>query len=324
MLARILEEFQNIPASSSYSDFKALRLSSIRDDFLVKGPHGEPIFLLSDSSPSHYVIGRSLKYIKAEFHLTCSVQVNSEYINGQFALISCDAGSPDLHEIFLRCVGASLDLLPPLCGTVELENVITELLEVFRVLSEPAAGDITGFWGELWVVANSSDIPLAMSLWHSDIYDRYDFSSPSVFIEVKATTKNYRIHDFSLEQLNLPENGNGFIISLMLQQLSGGTGILDLVENIESVLSEYPHLKKKLWKIVTKTLGSDFSEIVDRRFDTAFASRNARIYRMTDIPSIGPVNDARISNIRFSVDLSSLDSSLDGSVRANVANCFAP
>ena len=324
MIGRIFDEFQSLSASATYEDFKAIRLSSIREDFLVKGPQGEPIFLLNDSSPPRYVVGRILKHIKAEFHVTCSVQVDHDTVSGQFAMISCDAQSPDLHEIFLRCVGASIDVLPPVCNTEALENVMTELLEIFRVLSEPSACDISGFWAELWVVANSSNIPAALELWHSDVYDRYDFSSPAVFIEVKSTTQNFRIHDFSLEQLNPPENGNGFIVSIMLQRLSGGVGILDLVESIEATLYAHPHLRKKLWAVVTKTLGSDFSETVDKRFDAAFAARNLNVYSMADIPSLGPVSDLRISKVRFSVDLSSVDSSLNGSTGGSLADCFPP
>lgn len=322
MSTRFLDEFQRIPKSASYDEFEAVRVSLARDDFLVKGPNGEPIFLLRDFSSIRYVMGRTLKYIKAEFHLTCGIKYEGNYLSGQFAMISCGAESPELHEIFLRCVGASIAVLPPICGTAELENIIIDLLEIFRVLAEPAATDISGFWAELWVIMNSSNIPFALELWHSDIYDRYDFSSSDVFLEIKSTTKSFRIHDFSLEQLNPPENGNGLVISVMLQQLSGGVGILDLVENIEESLTDHPHLKKKLWSIVTKTLGNDFSEQIDKRFDAAFAARNVNVYLMVDIPSMGPLNDARISNVKFSANLSTVNSSLKGSSRENLESCF--
>ncbi len=323
MTVCFFDDFRSMSKSVSYDDFEAIRISSVRNDFLVKGPGGEPIFLLSDSSPIRYVVGRTLKYIKAEFHVTCSVKVKADYVTGQFAMISCGMESPELHEIFLRCVGATIGVLPPICGTTELENIVVDLLEIFRVLSEPAANDISGFWAELWVIAESSNIPFAVDLWHSDVYDRYDFSSPDIFVEIKSTTKNFRIHDFSLEQLNPPETGSGFVISVMLQLLSGGVSVLDLVENIEVALFNHPQLKKKLWSIVTKTLGNDFSEKIDKGFDSAYASRNVSVYLMTDIPSVGPLDDARISNVKFSADLSTICSSLKGNARANLESCFA-
>jgi hypothetical protein len=209
-------------------------------------------------------------------------------------------------------------------GTTEIEKVIHELLEIFRTLSEPATKEITGLWAELWTISHSNNIPRALELWHSEIYDRFDFSSPNVYVEVKSTTRNFRIHDFSLEQLNYPEDGKGFVISVILQAVSGGIGVLDLAREIEASLLGFPDLERKLWTVITKSLGSDFSKKIDKRFDAAFAAKNFLVYLMDDIPTVGPINDGRISNVKFSVDLSSVPSSLKGNVTAHLEYCFSP
>lgn len=318
-----LGKFSNMPKSEAYDDLKAIRISKVRDDFLVKGPDGEPIFLLQDVSPIKYIIGRKLRYIAADFQVTCNVKIDNDYVSGQFAMISCNAESPELHDIFLRCVAAAVGGLPAVTGTVELEKIVHELLETFRSLSQPALKEISGLWAELWTILQSNNISRAVEIWHSDIYEKFDFSAHNLCIEVKSTTKNFRIHDFSLEQLNKPNGGKGFVISVMLQAISGGSGILDLAETIEGSLKKFPDLRIKLWDGITKSLGKDFSIQIDKRFDTNYAEKNFVVYNMTDIPTVGEISDARISNVKFSVDLSDVSSSLMGNKKSNLDNCFS-
>ncbi|MFZ6644023.1 hypothetical protein ACO0LL_30185 [Undibacterium sp. TC4M20W] len=83
-----------------------------------------------------------------------------------------------------------------------------------------------------------------------------------------------------------------------------------------------PHLKTKLWKGVTKALGKDFSDNLDRKFDLSFAERNLVVYDMFDVPKVEQTNDSRISAVRFTVDLSAVRSSIEGIPLSNLKAIF--
>ncbi|KAF6674693.1 MULTISPECIES: PD-(D/E)XK motif protein [Pantoea] len=306
----IFDKFSNLPCATSENNFTAIPLSTYRKDFLAKGFDGTPIFLLHDASKVHYSPGVKFRYLTAMFHATCKVHTEEKELYDQFALVSCDAAVTDLHEIFVRCFSAAIEELPINSGTRELNTCIQKLVDLFRSLSQPSGKDVLGLWGELYVIANSSNVVSAMTRWHENPFDRFDFSWEQGCLEVKASMQSTRIHTFTLEQLMNPIQGIGYIVSLMLQPLSGGLGLIDLGNQIEMKLTNSPVLKQKLWNNLAKALGNDFSEKLDKRFDVSHAERNAIVFMMNDVPKPEKPSDQRIISIRFTVDLTTATSSL--------------
>lgn len=306
----IFDEFSNLPRATSNNNFTAIPLSTKRKDFLAKGSDGTPIFLLHDASKVHYSPGVKFRYLTAMFHATCKVHTHKKELYDQFALVSCDAAVPDLYEIFVRCFSAAIEELPINSGTRELNTCIQKLVDLFRSLTHPSGKDVLGLWGELYVIAKSSNVVSAMTRWHENPLDRFDFSWEQGCLEVKASTQSTRIHTFALEQLMNPMQGIGYIVSLMLQPLSGGLGLMDLANQIEEKLTDSPALQQKLWKNLAKALGNDFSEKLDKRFDVSYAERNTIVFMMNDVPRPEKPSDQRIISIRFAVDLTTTTSSL--------------
>ena len=109
---------------------------------------------------------------------------------------------------------------------------------------------------------------------------------------------------------------------MKLQPLTGGVSILELAEEIEATLATSQSLKSKLWRGVTKALGEDFSDKLDKRFDPSFAERHLVVYNMADVPKVEKPSDPRISAIRFSVDLSTVSSSIAGKPMSNLKIAF--
>lgn len=318
----LYQRFVELANAEIATEFTAIPLSQNRKDFLAKGTVGEPVFLLHDSSPAQYIVGRKLRHLSAEFHTTCRVQSGTNVLDDQFAMVTCDPHSPELHELFIRCVGAAVESLPIHCGTKELETCVHTLLDLFRALSEPSTREVSGLWAELWVIAKSDNVAHVMEAWHKDTFERFDFSWESNCVEVKSTVRDIRIHEFALEQLSVPLDGQGYVVSMMLQPLTGGVGILELVGEIEASLSSMPHLKNKLWAGVTKALGKDFSDKIDKNFDLSFAERNLVVYNMVDVPKVKRTDDTRISAVRFAVDLSTVNSSIVGTPLSNLKMIF--
>ncbi len=307
------EAFGSLPAASSAAEFGAVRISEARNDYLAKSPHGEPVFLLHDSSEARYSPSLQLRHVTADFHATCRVLADREEFVGQFCMVVCDAEVPELHELFVRCLAAATLELPASSTTKELEHCLLGLRDLFRAFGAPGNRELSGLWAELFVIAGSTDTANAVSLWHNDPLDRYDFSSAKTYLEVKATSRSIRVHSFSLEQLEVPSEGEGAVASLLLQPLTGGVGVLDLARRIEVELGVDINLRKKLWRNVAFALGSDFCEMLDRSFDESFAARNLMLYAMADVPKPERPADQRISSIRFVADLSTVESSLSNS-----------
>lgn len=304
------------------TEFEAIPLSATRKDFLAKTDDGAPVFLLHDSSAAKYNPGINFRYLSAQFHTTCRVRTNFVDVEDQFCLVWCDAAAPELHELFVRCVGAAIEELPESCGTRELESCISQLRDLFRALAQPSSREISGLWSELFVISRCGNSLSALSLWHEDQFDRFDFSSSTLHIEIKSTVRGLRAHEFALEQLQQPVGGAGFVVSMVLQPLTGGISVIDLAREIEAEVAGFPRLKQKLWENVAKTLGADFSDKLDKRFDRTFAERNLTVYSMNDIPRPETPSDPRITALRFVSDLTVVSSSLPDAPVENLMRIF--
>ncbi len=311
----IFASFQALPSATTAIDFSALSLPGTRGDFLAKAKDGGPVFLLQDSSPASYSPAIELEHISVQFHSTCRVTTGSGTVADQFAVISCDASVPELHEVFIRCLAAAVEQLPVVAITSDLQRCIQSLLDLFRALGRPNSREVTGLWAELFVIAKSRNVAQALRTWRANQLERFDFSWPSGCLEVKATVNELRQHEFALEQLQSPLDGKGYVASVLLQAQSGGVGVIDLANEIEVSVAIEPSLRQKLWENIASALGNDFSDRLDRTFDASYAARSLAVYAVNDIPTLHLPKDPRITAVRFRVDLSGVTSSVPGSAR---------
>jgi hypothetical protein len=265
--------------------------------------------LLQDAKTGQYHPSLQLRYLAAEFQLTCRLHIDGAEVEDVFALISCSAEEQELHELFIRSFDAARFQLADSAQTEEIKRTVQNLASLFRAFSKPSQRSITGLWAELFTIARSGVVVDAMRMWRSDALDRFDFSTQDRVVEVKATTGQLRSHEFSLEQLSVPASGTGFVVSILLQSISGGTSVLELISTIEASIAAEPKMREKLWTNVISDLGSDFSASLDRRFDTSYADRNLTVFLMEDIPKPVTSNDPRVTAIRFLADCTGLQSS---------------
>lgn len=281
------------------------------------------MFLLHDASAASYLPAIELKNVSVQFHTTCRVTAAGSMLEDQFAVVTCDANVSELHELFVRCVAAAVQQLPLKASTSDLHRCVQSLLDLFRALARPSSKEVTGLWAELFVIFRRRSVAQALAAWHADQFERFDFSWALGCLEVKASVKEFRQHDFALEQLASPIGGMGYVASVLLQPLSGGLSIVDLANEIDRIVASEPALRQKLWENVAAALGSDFSDKLDRRFDASYAERSLIVYSMSDIPAPSQPSDPRITAVRFRVDLTSVDSSLAGNPREVLDKLFA-
>jgi hypothetical protein len=221
----------------------------------------------------------------------------------------CDASTPELHELFIRCVGAVVEQLPIEATTEHLATCVQSLLDLFRALNGPDGREIAGLWAELFVITQANDIPAAVRAWHADTFELFDFSWPDVVLEVKAAQGTIRTHEFGLDQLN-PPNDLGLVASLLLRPLTTGVGVMDLATKIDAALQGESELRQRLWENFAEALGTEFESKLDRRFDPSFAERNITLFDMKDVPAPDRPADPRVTSIRFRSDMTTVASSL--------------
>jgi hypothetical protein len=318
----VYEQFKSLRPAISNTEFEALRLPGNRMDYLAKGKDGSPVFLLQDAKTGQYHPSLQLRYLAAEFQLTCRLHTDGAAVDDVFALVTCRAEEQELHDLFIRAFDAARAQLADDAQTEQIKRIIQNLASLFRAFSKPSQRSITGLWAELFTITRSGVVPEAMKMWRADSFDRFDFSTQNRVIEIKATIGQLRSHEFNLEQLSIPTDGKGFVVSILLQSVSGGTSVLELISTIEAGITSEPKMREKLWTNVISDLGSDFSASLDRRFDISYADRNLKIFHMQDIPRTPANNDPRVTRIRFLADCTNVQSSVTDQSPEGLTLCF--
>lgn len=296
-------------ASASPAEDGALRASLApgrAHDFVSLGPEGQPVLLLSCASSVGFRRPPiSLQHLTVEFGIRFRVRAPSAVVEDDFVVVSLRGDDIGLAEAFCLAGDALVAALPKAPSASDIERVVREFVEVLSALSLPSARAVAGLWAELWLMAVATDHEAAVAAWHADPTDRFDFSFPGHFVEVKATEREERSHEFSYEQLRRSE-APVKVASLRLRRAQGGKSVADLVATLQEGLNA--ELRMKLVKNVFGAIGSAVSEASEIRFDEGFAELNLRVIAADRVPVVVIPDASPISAVRFRVKLD--DSSL--------------
>jgi hypothetical protein len=167
----------------------------------------------------------------------------------------------------------------------------------------PPRGSVIGVWGELVVIAASTDPCALIDAWHAQIDDRFDFALEGSRLEVKTTTRAVRLHRFGLEQLLIVRGVSQHVVSLMTAESDTGTSVADLVEELQSRSAGDSVRQLKLLNQVAATLGVDWPATARRRFDRMAALESLQVFAAADVPRVEP-GPPSVSDVELSVDLS--------------------
>ena len=125
-------------------------------------------------------------------------------------------------------------------------------------------------------------------------------------MDVKSCAGRVRIHTFSYDQCNPPPSTQAVVASLMIERIPGGISIDDLIASIEAQISGIEDLVLKLHEIIASTLGAELTDSLRVTFDPRLAESSLKFFDLCEIPALRNSLPARVSNVRFSVDLSGL------------------
>ena len=303
MHSQLFESFTLVEATTVSSDgVSPARPIAGRDaDYVSVGPRREPLLLLSCSSIRlQHRPPLGLRHLRVEYGVRYQVRTAVDIVDDIFTVVSLRGDDRNLFEPFCLAGEILLGLLPQKPSNADVDNAVNQLVELLSVLVLPSQRTVAGLWAELWLISSASKREAAVVAWHEDPTDRFDFAFDTHFVEVKATERGERAHEFAYDQLRNSERPIG-IASLKLRRVQNGISISDLVEEIQSGLP--PRLREKLVRNVFGAIGNAISETTDIRFDPGFAESNLRFITAEQMPVVLIPEGSPISAVRFRVDL---------------------
>jgi hypothetical protein len=271
-------------------------------DFIARNVNDEPLLLISaDATGGHPAI--QLRYLRVDFGARCRISEQDETeVEGDFVVIAGRELTPELLTLFLRVMDGLLRTLPNRPQLSEVREAVHAIAELFRSLEVPARRSVQGLWAELFVIAVSGDTASWLRAWRRTASEKFDFAFNTVRVDVKSGQSSRRLHSFSLEQLVPPEGSTAYVASVLVRQGASGVGILGLADRLANDVAEHGDLVDKIWRNTAETLGRDFSELMDLRFDEAHAQQTLRFVPADLVPRPRQV-DPGVANVRFESDI---------------------
>ena len=307
----LVESFHllQVPRTSNHNLFNAITLIDFPFAKVGVNSEGLPVVLISPVDDSIFILQKNirLKYLELTHNLECKV---SEMNNTQlqtFTVILFRSNEESLQHYFLGIAEILIKSLSTKPTQKEIVQAFGNFVEIFRTLSDPPTNTLQGLWAELFVIEMANHPSDLLNYWHIKPDEKFDFNADAEKIEVKSSSTLDRIHTFSSEQLNPPNDTQVLIASTFVRQHSDGKSIQQLVDSITAKIQNHIDLTGKLNGIICKTLGSSLEQSISIKYDYNVAKGSLRYYRHQDIVKIEEVHiPSQISEVRYKSDLTNL------------------
>ena len=250
-----------------------------------------------------------LENLDAQFGLRCHLRKTGEIEHeGIFTVIRCRDNDNETMRYFLSVCETILRILGDKPTHAQIAMVVNRLVSIFQRIRRSPTRSLNGLFGELYFLLRSTNTARSLAAWRTVEGARFDFSCGDVRLDIKATGSRSRIHTFSYEQCNPPSGTIAIVASLHVEQISGGSSIRTIIEQIETQVSNHPNLILKLHETVAATLGASLNDGLSRRYDMHLAESSLQFFCLEDVPAIRDPLPAGVSNVHFRSDLSTLPS----------------
>jgi hypothetical protein len=303
-MADILSAFAALMPSprdgSSTVSYFTLRIEATNRHFIAKSEQGHPVLLIETYLPvGAYPASLKLENLTVMHGYAGTMKTPDGEVTGVFSIVECRVTDEAVIGSFLRLSSHLLNGLPELPEPRAVAIEVRKLVQIFQALRQPAAKSVQGLWAELFVLANSPDLPKWAAAWHVDPMERYDFAMQRLRVEVKSSGNRMRRHHFSHEQLHPPSDIELWVASVFVERSTAGSDCLELLQRIQSYLSGDAVFE--IESKVIKTLGSDYLKAREFRFDDELAMDSLSFVPSGSIPRIPDDLPDAISEVRYAV-----------------------
>jgi hypothetical protein len=249
-----------------------------------------------------------LRRLALDPNLRCTLRMPGgagEGEEGDFGVVQFQVDDHALVPPFLDVVAALVRLLGADPAPGEVSAGMRRLVRLFAA-NAAMRGSVLGLWAEMLVIAESTDPKSLVDAWHAHVDARFDFSAPGSRLEVKATTRDLRVHQFSLPQLQPVAGSPVTVLSVMTTETHAGTSIGQLVTRLEHLLAGDPPRQMKVHEQVADVLGADWPNHLEHRFDEQQARESALLLPAGDIPRV-EAEDPAILEVKLKVDCTDVE-----------------
>lgn len=285
----------------SQGRFPVIPLGNLEDAYLARDSRGCPVVLLA-AAGQHATPGMRLRVVSVEHDIAATLLRDGEEMSRRLSVVRCAADEAEIRRLFVMCVA---NALPPAAAgrrRADVNRVVSQLIDLFAAVARPGKPP-AGLWAELLLIARSTDPSRMLRAWHADATDRHDFAEGNERLEVKATTGDARIHDFSLDQLVSPRDE--FLVtvaSMALSRQEVGTSIGELWAACLVAADDDDSLRGKVDRLCVEYLGDAWESAAELAFDESSALRSLRLFDADAVPK--PTQPPPgVSAVRFRSDL---------------------
>ena len=287
---------------------------------IAKNIYSFPVILITSLNDGTYLTTKNvrLKYIELKHNQECKISEGNKTKFENFTVIVFNSDLPYLQNYFLGIAETLIKSLSSNPTQKEILAAFNNFIDIFRVMSDIPRKSVQGLWAELFIIEKSKNIDTLLDYWHNIPTEKFDFNAGIEKLEVKSNSRMERIHIFSSEQLNPPDENQVIIASLYTKQKNTGTSINDL---IKSIIKRNNNSKnsEKLFEIVSKTLGNTIEQSIKIKFDYHIAENSLKFYKHQDVSKIEEVNiPSKVSEVRYKSDLTKIKDIIPKTMSRNI------
>ena len=288
------------PRSKNKNIFNSLKINNSSKHLIGIDNKGLIVVLINSIKPKGN--GEYLSNIIIKHGVNCSVHLKHEKLTKKFTMIKCLSNDNSTKELFLMSLERILENIPNEVSEIKIDELTKKLVKLFEKLSNKINIDLTGFWGELFIIDYLKSTELLVEAWHPETNDLFDFFLKNLALEVKTTTKNDRKHIFKFEQLN--SKSNKIIIgSIMLKRSRAGKSLLDLKKKILKKISKTELIEKVNEIYAIMVANKSQKDLDSEKYSYEYAKENISFFDSVKIPRIKETPMYGIKNIKFESDL---------------------
>ena len=252
--------------------------NSKRDIAVGKDSKGNVVLLLPQQESLYF------KTDFAEFRpSTHAISVHDGSVINDVAVLTCKVNLND-QSVIEAAAAIFLGLIDLQDKYGHCGDAIWHMKKMFEtgLQGSPTDAAIYGLFGELLFIKLHDDYTPPLSAWHSNVASKYDFSTENQRVEIKTTTGNSRIHNFSSHQIPGTSPEKTLVVSVMLEKVEVGVSLHDLFNELKVSLSETE--VEKLFEVSLKTLGIPITLMNEPQIDLNSALANLKAFNANDVP----------------------------------------
>lgn len=258
-------------------------------------------------------------YVKVEFSKRYKLCMGDTDIrDGTYHGILCLSDEQADKDTFISVVDSMLRSPGDTISTENINLLFHSLVNLFSVMpTQDFLNERKGLWAELFFMKQLTGFSYWVSSWHNEPTRVFDFSSGRMRIEIKCTTRQERIHEFSHSQLTTMPNQETTIVSYILQEDDEGKSLRSLIEEARSQLSGSPYLIKLERAI--RRVGMHEPEEEGPKFNEAHANQHVAWFKSTDVPRFTTEEPIGVTGTHYRSDLTNAPQLSDQEVKSLVS-----